>query len=135
MKQLKSLFFVSVIILMQSCAAFKKENQSLENTSWKLENIAGFEGEALEKPATIKVTNKGVEGYTGCNGYNGQLKLRGESIMISEIIGTFKSCQPGSKTEAMFLETLKKADAYKIKKGKLILMSNSKEIATFEQLK
>lgn len=125
------------IVLIASCASSKiSKDNILFSSNWELESIAdgssNIEQLFSTKVPSIKFdfSEKSVIGNNGCNGYSAEYVINGQSIKFGEPGPTTKMyCGEG---EQLFLNAMKKIDAYKIGAGgKLILMEGSKEVLVF----
>lgn len=77
----------------------------------------------------IDAANSTAGGITGCNRFNGSVKVTKNNISFGDFAMTRMSC-PGNG-EQNFITALKSADTYKMENGKLYLMSKDKTVAVF----
>jgi len=89
------------------------------NGTWELNYISGsriaFDGLFPNKKPTIKleVTNKTVSGNSGCNSFNGPIKLDGNKISFADPMAmTRMMCQGDGET--VFIQTLQKINAWAV---------------------
>ena len=111
---------------------------ALYSSTWELEYLSGpriaFEGLYPDKKPqiTFNKDTKKVVGNNGCNGYNADYTLNGNSIYFGEPgPSTLMYCGEG---ETFFLNTIKKINSYSIDKdGKLNLMMNEVTMMRFKK--
>ncbi len=101
-------------------------SSTLDGT-WQLTYIS-FPGLAFDsiysgkKPViTFNTADKKINGNTSCNSFNGQFSIEGRSVGFREPMAMTKMACPG-EGEFVFLETLKKVNAYDIKDNNLHLI-------------
>lgn len=111
-----------------------KENSSgIPSAVMKLEELNGkkiTENEFNKTPEiVIDAANSTAGGSTGCNRFNGNVKISKNNISFGEFAMTRMSC-PGNG-EQEFVAALKSSDAFRMENNKLFLMSNGKTVAVF----
>jgi heat shock protein HslJ len=62
-----------------------------------------------------------VSGFAGCNQYNGQYALAGDSIAITAVRSTMMACTDGMELESRFLATLPKLTHWQVNDSTLTL--------------
>lgn len=75
------------------------------------------------KPVTLDFKDAAsVAGHAGCNGYFGQIEIKGESVVFKQIGLTRMFCEPESMdTESRYVNALKSTSSARIEKGVLEL--------------
>ncbi|MEC7119698.1 MAG: META domain-containing protein [Pseudomonadota bacterium] len=69
-----------------------------------------------QQPITLILSEQGVSGYSGCNGFGGQLSHQGNQISISQIFSTMRACMDGyGELEHSYTKAL--TDAVSIQKN------------------
>lgn len=77
-----------------------------------------------------------VSGSTGCNRLNGTMELNGTNgIRFSQVATTKMMCPEGADVESKLLDVLAKSNAYHFRDGKLFLLADKTELATFRSVK
>lgn len=119
--------FAFALIALSACAVFNKKtkaNASTQNPvslqgSWVLNFIpyaaAPFDSLYKNQKPTIQfdLEKKKFNGFTGCNGYNGALIVKNDSISFKEdILMTMKACI--GKGESVYLEYLKRVNKFSV---------------------
>ena len=133
-----SALLLPVIFLVQCSSKEVNKTPSIRlHDIWALESI---NGEAFAKDETntihpvieIYVENERVHGNTGCNTLNGKVVVDRTKITFSEIITTEMACS--GDLEQRFLNALKKADNYEVKKLRLFLYEGEDERLIFRKI-
>jgi heat shock protein HslJ len=126
------------IILFSACSSSKNsDTYELTGSSWELEYINGPRKILdslfpVKKPQlTFKEENKTVTGNDGCNGYSAPFTLKGKNISFGEPgPGTLMYCGEG---DAIFRETMKEIDGYKMEEKKLVLLTKDVPMMRFHK--
>jgi heat shock protein HslJ len=101
----------------------------LEGTEWTL--VSGVDAPDDAVP-TLSLTDEGASGFGGCNTFNGQYELDGESITIGPLAATLMACEDDkSAAEAAYMPALEAADAWSIEDGELVLSTDGEETLRF----
>ena len=117
-------------------AACATGSVSLENTNWKLTDLAGapVKSASHEQEPNFVLTseNHRVSGSGGCNRIMGSYELRGDHLTFSQMASTMMACVKGMDTEKRFLDALGRVKTWKIA-GQQLLLSDAegKVIARF----
>lgn len=113
--------------LLAACNSSKKTNTGISDSSkldgaWELNYIDGsriaFDGLYPDKKPIIKIdiNNKTVSGNTGCNNFNGPLKVDGNKINFADPMAmTRMMCQGDGET--VFIQTLQKINTWSVSDG------------------
>ena len=156
MKTLKSVLFILAIFGLFStsmaCKKHKKKNRKHKteqvskqtgdlkqelNKKWVLKTMQGAEGVVSGLNGDVwmqinTVENK-INGKAPCNSYFGGLSSDYASTFKVENVGSTKMyCESVMKNEDAFFAHLNKVDAFKIEKGKLLLLTGDEVVLTFE---
>lgn len=110
-------------------------NISIPSVNFVLEELNGKKirnGDFKTTPEILIEANKStVAGNTGCNSFNGNVKVTKHKIYFTNIAMTRMSC-PGDG-EKNFVEALNGTNNFKMENGKLILMKFDTPVAVFTQ--
>lgn len=111
-----------------------KKNTPLTTTRWQLVELMGKPVTPGEKEPYIVFKNEdhesgnalsasgSVSGDGGCNSFQGQYTLKGDTrIEFKSIATTLMACSTGMETEKELLEIIEKTDSYSIKENELQL--------------
>ena len=120
-------FLLPVLLLcLAGCTSSRKTGGNTDPAQldgvWILEYISGpriaFEGLYPNKKPQLVITaeDKRISGNTGCNAFSGPLVTEGGKISFDQPMALTKMACPG-EGEMVFLETLKKVNAYSISHG------------------
>jgi heat shock protein HslJ len=131
----KTLWISCLTILVFSCSPSKnlkadknKENAttnvSLTETYWRLSELMGkpinrVDGKK-EAHMILKIEGNRVQGFLGCNSFNGIYTVEGNRITFSKMASTMKACIDMSD-EKEIIEVLNKVDNYSINGSNLSL--------------
>lgn len=133
------LFILLISTLLFSCSSKETEKTDVIRLHdiWALESIDGERIELNESLLNLPVIEIYVEeeriyGNTGCNSFNGNVKIEGSKISFSEIIATEIAC-PGEH-EQRFFSAIERTDNYKIEKLRLFLFEGGTEKMTFRKI-
>jgi heat shock protein HslJ len=101
---------------------------SLENTNWKLTDLAGapVKSASHEQEAyfVLNSENHRVSGSGGCNRIMGSYELSGDHLTFSQMASTMMACIKGMDTEKTFLDALGRVKTWKIA-GQQLLLSDA----------
>ena len=100
--------------------------QALLDKTWTLEKVVARELKN-DPPLTLKFHADGtVEGFGGCNDFNGQYTLEGDKLTFGPMATTHKSCGPATdEQEFTFLTFLAKIQKLTVEEDELILFTDS----------
>lgn len=122
------------ILPEQSCVP--PVDEALENTYWKLIEIAGnkIETPAGQKEAhmILRTAESKVGGNAGCNNFFGAYESEAESLSFGQVGATMMACLNGMDTEQAFLAALGRTDRYTVSGLMLTLYQGEEELARFE---
>ncbi|HRO46668.1 META domain-containing protein [Agriterribacter sp.] len=145
MKQVMILALGSFILLAACKSANVNNTQSRQtdnsgieklNGTWELEYISGpriaFQGLYPDrKPViTFSTSDSSFGGNTSCNAFSGKLRADNRSISFSDHMALTKMFCPGSG-EPVFIETLKKINAYTVQDSTLTFMMDEVPMMRF----
>ena len=128
MNAMKSISFIILLsFAFIACTNTKKTTQmpdiSTLNGTWELNYITGpriaFDGLYPGKKPFINfdIAQNRVNGNTSCNSFNGPLKVDGHKIDFNSPMALTKMACIDGNGENVFLETLKKVNAWSITDG------------------
>ena len=129
MKKNIAALFISCCLLA-ACISSKRTNTGMSDRAkldgtWELNYISGssiaFDGLYPNKKPTIKldITSKTVSGNTGCNSFNGPIKLDGNKINFADPMAmTRMMCQGDGET--VFIQTLQKINTWSVSDGNIL---------------
>ncbi|MCJ2165803.1 MULTISPECIES: META domain-containing protein [unclassified Pseudodesulfovibrio] len=100
--------------------------QALLDKTWTLEKVARREMES-DTPLTLKFGADGtVEGFGGCNAFQGQYALDGEKLTFGPMASTRKSCGAAAdEQEYTFLTYLAKVEKLALEGDELSLFTDN----------
>lgn len=127
---LKRFLFLLIVAagLLAGCAA-GGGGADIVGREWSLASINGQTPVAGSK-VTLSLADGQVSGNTGCNGYGGQVSLKGESISFGDLFHTEMACmEPGiMEQESAFLQTLSQVAGYQVAGERLELKNAGGEV-------
>jgi len=133
------ILIVLLILIVISCSTNEtgKADANQLHDIWALESINGesfvMDEQTRNHPTIeIYVEEERVLGNTGCNNFNGKLKVDKNQISFSQIISTEMAC-PGD-LENRFLLAIESIDNYKIEKLSLFLFQDEEEKLVFRKV-
>lgn len=117
-------------------SACETGNLSLENTEWKLTDLAGAPVKSASQQAeaylVLNSENHRVSGSGGCNRLMGSYELDGDRLIFNQMASTMMACIKGMDTEKKFLDALDRVKTWKISEQQLSLSDGEgKVIARF----
>lgn len=122
-------FFLLIGVVIVSCNTINKSTSIKENSTMKANLIDGLwevnyimntpkplnELFPKGKPTiTFDSAKKAIAGNSGCNNFNGKCSIEGNSIKIDEAMALTRKMCLDMTGEQIFLETLKKVNAYSV---------------------
>lgn len=139
MKLFFYLFVTITVMHLGACSpSGNSEKEILTGSSWELDYINGPKKTLdslypVKKPQlTFEEARKTVTGNDGCNGYTAPFTEKGNNISFGEPgPGTLMNCGEG---DAIFRETMKKIEGYKIEEGNLVLLSGDIPMMRFHKI-
>lgn len=119
----------AALCMAASMMAPAADAPSLDGTAWVL---ADLPGRALVKgtTATAQFAGNRLSGSDGCNSYSGTYTVKDSMLQVtSPLAATLRACPPDVTTQATsFMAVLTGAHSYRIRGGKLQLLSASGEV-------
>lgn len=113
---------------------FAVSDVKLQNTSWQLNAISTNSNKipvTITPPVTLKFTDNSVNGFAGCNNYNGAYQQQQNRLTISRIASTKKGCAaPQTRIEQEFLAALSNVQRYEVAKNGELRLSNQNQSKT-----
>jgi heat shock protein HslJ len=130
-----SFLVVLALVLLPICV-LAEGAPALIGPTWILLEVKGT---AVNVPAAARqpslifhATEKRVTGYSGCNEFFGSYDLNGEMMTFGPLGMTRRSCEGAEgDTESAFLQALEETRSWKIEKGMLLLLDNSRVLSRF----
>ena len=110
---------------------------TLENTYWKLLDVAGQPARVSEHTAEphllLQPAQKQAGGSTGCNSFGGPYQLSGDSLRLGPLIATLRACVDPeiNRQERSFLNALNETRAWQVTGDTLILSGATGPLARF----
>lgn len=125
-----SILIVFMMVILPGCTAPKV---SITNIEWKLVKMYSDDASSLKPRLTLSLseTDTRANGHAGCNQFFGTYETAKSTIRISGFGSTKMFCKDKMKIEEKYLETLRKAQSYKVKDNKLYLLSEGDVILEF----
>ena len=144
---MKILLILFSTLLMNACSCQKKttennmktklsENTPKEKISGKYTVQLLADNEISAKKVTLNFNSetKTVSGFSGCNHFSGKYKQTEGNILFSSIMSTKMACLDND-TEQVFMKALSNTTNFQLKKGALILKSDSINVLTAQSEK
>ena len=139
------LLAVAGISLVCGCKSHKKvvvsaQPEFVADEMWQLTTMRGKEVLFLEgqKPIMIQINPEAgtFSGNSGCNRYNGTIKIEGKNrITLSDFNGTKKACPDDfHKMENTYIQLLRHCNNYQLDAYSLKLMQDEKVLLMFEKI-
>ena len=121
------------VLFLTSCGAGAEIDDPLEGTSW---DLLYYRKSSLIDGTSITATfEEGVmRGSAGCNSYNAEYEVKGDSFSIEVVASTLMACmepEGAMDQEQFFLGFLTEADSFEITDERLILSRPDGETLTF----
>jgi len=131
---------ICLLFLAAGCGTTKNaasEKQALMH-NWILQTKEGKDqmGCNIKKPLNITFTDKGVNGYSGCNNYFGPFKTgKKHHIKLGPLASTMMACvgEDCGKVEVGFIRNLDLVNKYKITADFLYLYLDNQLLMTFRK--
>jgi heat shock protein HslJ len=98
---------------------------------WLVTGVNNGQGAVTSVPAGVSGAmsfhaDGTIEGFGGCNDFNGAYTVRGDSITVGPLMTTRKACgEPADTFEAQFLAALQNSTKWSVSGGKLDLRDDS----------
>lgn len=105
-------------------------------TKWKLHSVKMKGKELANIPKKNFITlemegNKRFSGYSGCNGFSGDMEIKGNLIWFKQILSTSKNCPGNPGTESLIFNALKNVNNYYSKEGYLYLRHDNEVLIIY----
>lgn len=111
-----------------SCDSFKGKHATeddLMGSTWVLTNIGSLTAQRGVEVSLVFDSENTLSGYSGCNSYESDYSLDGESFSISGVISSTDSCAESvMDQEANFIITLEGAESLKLYGDNLVIKSS-----------
>lgn len=117
LSRISALIILIVLFSYSNSNAQEFQGIPFENTMWVLSTL---DGSVSNIQARITFSNGTVSGFAPCNTYSGKYTLSGNSITISDIMATDKSCE-SINSEKEYFRLIESATSYEIIDGYLTL--------------
>ncbi|WP_460669573.1 META domain-containing protein [Larkinella ripae] len=118
------------------CGTFLNGTTRL-NSQWVLETYRGQRLHAEQfvnrqmPTLDINLKEKRLQGFTGCNTMQGQVKAEGDNVRFESISTTRRACP--YNFESGFLSALQSVSLYRISNNRLTLLADGKYVMTFRK--
>ena len=129
---MKKMLIAAAAFMLASCASV--ENKPLENTKWKLFELAGEPNSAFSEgdSFTFSLDGKSITGKGSVNRFFGGYELDGKTLEIGEM-GMTRMMGPNVDLEDAYVRMFDVVDGYEIAGDELTLTSNGKPVALFKE--
>lgn len=134
---MKSVIILSFSIFLFSCnnvvkSSTQEHNATDLNGEFFVEIINDNNIESNNPTITFNTETQNVFGFSGCNRFNGNYTLNGNSIKIGPLASTKMLCidDAANKTETDFLKALASVDSIVFKENKLLLLNKQNIVLT-----
>lgn len=111
------------------------QNVGLEDRKWMLDSIKGTPVATAGRSAFLVFdrTKGSAGGNSSCNVFGGNYTSTGSTLKIVDVISTMRACIEDDRMtiEREFLEGLRQANRYEIKRGSLVLYRNDRLLLSF----
>lgn len=111
-------------------------NESLQNTYWKLITLNDNPVEVIadqREPHLILKQNHKVQGYSGCNMFQGKFELKKEMLEFQPLLMTRRACMDDNRVEYNLMNLLQGDVSWSIQGQKLKLNhADNESNATFQ---
>ncbi|WGD35617.1 META domain-containing protein [Olleya sp. YS] len=125
-------------ILLNGCGSTNQANATTDMKQNISDNLNGSfvvsklgESTSVQNDLTIKFDDatKRVSGFSGCNNFSGSYQIKDKKIAILNLISTEKACLDDTNmVESKFLQSLTKANNFKIKNNEIVFLNDSKQL-------
>lgn len=131
---------LGLLLILSGCSSSKaltQEKQAILN-NWILQTESGSDqmGCNVDKPLNITFSEKGVNGYSGCNNYFGPFKIgKKHRIQLGPLASTMMACvgEDCGKVEVGFIRKMDMANKYKMEGNHLYLYQDNELLLTFRK--
>ncbi|MCJ7709527.1 MAG: META domain-containing protein, partial [Chloroflexi bacterium] len=118
---------VALAFLITACSAGPGTGGTLEGTKWVLESY-DQDGSLTILPeaqyADLEFNANRLNGFSGCNEFNGLYRAGGRTLLTSELSGTRMACDEASMAfEQQYLSLLGQSRFYSVRRGQLTIFS------------
>lgn len=135
-----ALLGMGLLFLAMGCSSSKNavaEKQALMH-NWVLQTKSGTDqmGCNASKPLNIAFSEKGVNGYSGCNNFFGPFKTgKKHHLKLGPLASTMMACvgEDCGKIEVGYIRNLDLANKYKIAEDHLYLYQDAQLLLTFRK--
>jgi len=119
---------VFLLVSLVSCNSFKGKNvtgEDLIGSSWSLTHLGSLSAQkGMDVTLMFDSENK-LSGFSGCNSYESDYTLSGETFSVSGITESTDSCAESiMDQEANFIISLEGAESIKLYGDNLVIISN-----------
>lgn len=107
----------------------------LTNTYWQLVSIGGKnvpETDGEQKAHILFLDDGRVSGYSGCNQYMGDYRVRGENLLFDAMSSTRRACPDNPTEELLFAAFARTVGVHLEGIDLRLLGDNGEELAVFE---
>ena len=139
-KGINLLAIIFCLYFITSCSSSKNmamEKETLLN-NWILQTKDGKDqtGCNVKKPLNITFSEKGVNGYSGCNTYFGPFKIgKKHHLKLGPLASTMMACvgEDCGRVEVGFIRNLDLVNKYKIENDHLYFYQDNQLLLTFRK--
>jgi heat shock protein HslJ len=128
--------FIWTLVMLSSAAMALPQAETpegLKDSSWILLRMDGVRP-IPETEISLFISHDSISGNGGCNQYSGGLEIKGDQIVISELISTTMAC-PGPEglfeQEAKYWALMNTVRNYRLEEDQLILVTTGMEELVF----
>ncbi len=133
----KVIVLLGTVSLLFSCTDYKKQQDELVASQWKLETLNGISDLKMAEDDSFTLGFDPIElrthGKGDCNNYFSFYELEEKNELEFKNPGTTMMLCPNDNVERGYLKMLEEVDQFKIKDNKLYLMDDNKELAVFRK--
>ncbi len=123
-----SIICLFLLISFVSCDSFTGKNateEDLMGSTWVLTNIGSLSAQKGVEVTLVFDSEDSLSGYTGCNSYESNYSLSGESFSVSGIISSDDSCAESvMDQESNFIITLEGSESIQMFGDNLVIKSS-----------
>jgi heat shock protein HslJ len=119
-----------LLLIVSGCGGNDEDDgESLKGTDWTL--VSGVDAPPAAVP-TVKFDGELATGFAGCNYYEGDYALDGDSIEIGGIALSAMACPgPEMETEETYLSVYAEVDGWSIEDSELVLSADGDEVLRY----
>ena len=119
-----------LLLTVSGCGGNDEDDgESLKGTEWTL--VSGVDAPPDAVP-TVKFDGELATGFAGCNYYEGDYALDGDSIEIGGIASSAMACpRPEMETEETYLSVYVEVDGWSIEDSELVLSADGDEVLRY----